>query len=301
MSDTKQVRFYLPDGLRQSAESGEHNFLNKIASVLGDAGFKAEYLDPDMADPKAPGYSLFHMEEPFAVRSVTIRRAYYYPFWQIERTNERWNWDVARASFEPDAVERKAADQFFGFWQKRLFKEPLKSLGQDGFVYVPLQGRLTQHRSFQTCSPVEMILKTLEQDKTRRVIAALHPKEIYSEEDFAVLERLEAAHERLELRMGEMETLLPRCDYVVTENSSVGFAGFFFGKPCVTFAKIDFHHITADVGRVGIEEAFDAVTRMAPDYAGYVWWFLQQMSINAGRPEAEESIRARLSALGWPV
>ena len=301
MSNDRLIRFYLPDGLRQSAEAGEHNFLNKIASVLAGAGFKAEYLDPDMADPKASGYSLFHMEEPFAQRSVTIRRAYYYPFWQIERTNERWNWDVARAVFDPGTVDRKTAEQFYGFWQKRLFKEPLKSLGREGFIYVPLQGRLTQARSFQTCSPLEMIQHTLEQDTERRVIAALHPKEIYTEEDFAALEKLDAAQDRLELRMGEMEALLPRCDYVVTENSSVGFAGFFFGKPCITFASIDFHHISADVGRLGVADAFAAVHDMAPDYAGYVWWFLQKMSINAGRPKAEENIRARLSALGWPV
>ncbi|MEP1933334.1 MAG: hypothetical protein ABJJ37_18830, partial [Roseibium sp.] len=198
-------------------------------------------------------------------------------------------------------IDADVARQFYLFWQKRLFSDAMKTFGWDGFVYIPLQGRLTQCRSFQSCSPIEMIRQTLLHEPKRRVIAALHPKETYSEEDFAALEALDAKFDRLELRMGEMESLLPRCDYVVTENSSVGFSGFFFGKPCVTFANIDFHHITADVGRLGVEGAFDAVRGPVPDFAGYVWWFLQKMSINAGRPEAEEKIRTRFSALGWPV
>lgn len=301
MSGERQIRFYLPDGLRQSAAAGEHNFLNRIGAVLADAGFRAAYLDPSRADPRVPGFSLFHMQEPFARNSVTIRRAYYYPFWQIERTNERWNWDVARARFDAEAVDREAADKFYRFWQKRLYGEAAKRMGQDGFVYVPLQGRLTQQRSFQTCSPTEMIHHVLNHAPGQRVIAALHPREHYDEADYAALERLDADHDRLELRMGEMEALLPRCAYVVTENSSVAFAGFLLGKPCVTFARIDFHHIAADVARLGIGGAFEAVRGPVPDFAGYVWWFLQKMSINAGRPDAEEKIRARFAALGWPV
>ena len=88
---------------------------------------------------------------------------------------------------------------------------------------------------------------------------------------------------------------------MVTQNSSAAFSGFFFGKPCVLFARVDFHHIAANVASLGVKAAFDRVRSMSPDYAGYVWWFLQRQSINAGRPEAEERIRDRLAALGWPV
>jgi len=301
MSSQNKVRFYLPEGLRQSAEAGEHNFLNKVADVLRAAEFEVLFEAPQMADPRRSGYSLFHMERPFQRDSVTVRRNYYYPFWQIERTNERWHWDVANARFDPEGIDPEEATRFYRFWQKRLYEAPLQNVGHDGFVYVPLQGKLLEKRSFQHCSPVEMIGHTLAQEPNRKVIAALHPKESYSEEEFAVLERLEAEYSQLELRMGDMEELLARCDYVVTQNSSVAFAGLFFGKPCVLFGLIDFHHIAANVELLGVAEAFTSARASAPDYALYVWWFLQKMSINAGRPEAETRIRARFQALGWPV
>ncbi|PSL17946.1 hypothetical protein [Shimia abyssi] len=301
MTGEKHIRFYLPGELRDSAAEGRHNFMNKVVSVLKAADFTMEFLDATLVEPVGSEFSLFHMQEPFRQNSVTVRRAYYYPFWQIERTNERWHWDVARADFDPEVVNADKARKFYQQWQKRLYETPLKDVSNDGFVYVPLQGRLTQHRSFQTCSPVEMLQKTIALVEGRRVIAALHPNEIYSQSDYDTLEEIERRYEALELRMGEMEQLLPRCEYVVTQNSSVAFAGFFFGKPCVTFAKIDFHHIAADVERMGIEGAFEAVQGSLPEFEKYVWWFLQQMSINAGRPEAEEKIRARLSTMGWPV
>ncbi|KPA19854.1 hypothetical protein shim_38130 [Shimia sp. SK013] len=301
MTSAQKARFYLPEGLRQSAEAGEHNFLNKVAHVLRDADFEVVFEPPNMADSRRSGYSLFHMERPFTRKSVTVRRNYFYPFWQIERTHERWNWDVANARFDTDGIDPDEAVRFYRFWQKRLYDSPLQNLGHDGFVYVPLQGKLLEKRSFQHCSPVEMIGHTLAQEPNRKVIAALHPKESYTEEEFAVLERLEAEYSQLELRMGDMEALLSRCDYVVTQNSSVAFSGFFFGKPCVLFGLIDFHHIAANVSLLGVAEAFYAARAAAPEYALYVWWFLQKMSINAGRPEAEERIRARLLALDWPV
>jgi hypothetical protein len=101
--------------------------------------------------------------------------------------------------------------------------------------------------------------------------------------------------------MGGVESLLPGCDYVVTQNSAVGFAGFFFGKPLVLFGQIDFHHIALKPAELGVREAIAAAPGWAADYDSYLWWFLQDRAINAGRPEAEEKTSARLRSFGWPV
>ncbi|WP_299349151.1 hypothetical protein [uncultured Shimia sp.] len=301
MSGNSTATFYLPDGLRESAEAGEHNFIGKIEAVVRAADMDVTFRPPSQARAGDKGFSLFHMQNPLNDRGVTIRRAYFYPFWQIERSNQRWDWDVARARFQVQPEDRQDAQNFYKFWQKRLFQEPLRDVGRDGFVYVPLQGRLLEQRSFQECSPMRMLQHVLDSDPAKRVIAALHPKEHYGPDEISALEALESKVDRLEIRLGDMEPLLAHCDYIVTQNSGVAFSGFFFGKPSVLFAKIDFHHITANVSDLGVQGAFDAIGDHDPDYAGYVWWFLQQMSVNAGRPEAEDKIRNRLSALGWPV
>lgn len=301
MSSDTEACFYLPMPDRQRAEDGDHNFINKVAEVLQSAGMSVRYEDPEQADPRKAGYSLFFMREPFVRRSVALRRAYYYPFWHIERTNERWHWDVANTPFDVNKIDEDEARKFFQTWRRRLYSEPIKQVRKGNFVYVPLQGRLLEQRSFQVCSPVEMLGHVLAQEPERAVVATLHPGETYSETERTVLARMSEEYPQLTVRVGDMDKLLPRCAYVVSMNSSVAFAGFFFKKPCVLFGQIDFHHIAANVAELGIERAFAEVRDMKPNYPAYLWWFLQQMSINAGRPEAKDHIRARLAALGWPV
>ena len=301
MTGDLQANFYLPGDLRQSAKAGNHNFIGKIESVLRESGMHVRFCDPLDARRMDTGYSLFHMQDPLNAKGVTIRRTYFYPFWQIERSNQRWDWDIAKAQFELPGGKRGEAEQFFSFWQSRLYKDALKDVSNDGFVYVPLQGRLLERRSFQECSPIRMLKHVIAAESKKRVIATLHPKEHYEADEIQVLEKLENEVPHLEIRVGDMETLLARCAYIVTQNSSAAFSGLFFRKPSVLFAKVDFHHISANVSQLGVKEAFDQVQHLKPDYAGYVWWFLQRMSINAGRPEAKEKIRTRLLEMGWPV
>lgn len=303
MNYAKILRFYLDTDLRQSAQAGQHNFINKVAKVAESEGFRVEFrrnsVDEREKSANRNGYAMFHMDDPTHDRALTMRRNYYYPFWHIESSAKRWEWACARAKFAIADKDRIKARRFYGFWQKRLFGGAHEIVGQGGFVYVPLQGRLLEHRSFQTCSPLEMIETVLKYDPKRKVIATLHPNEQYTPQEQTALENLVARNPRLSLEFGQMERLLTHCDYVVTQNSSAGFAGFFFEKPCVLFGKIDFHHIATNVHALGPEQALATVLDKSHDYEGYVWWFLQQMSINAGRPDAEEKVRDRFAAAGW--
>ncbi|WP_088622556.1 hypothetical protein [Oceanicola sp. 22II-s10i] len=296
------VRFHLDPELLASAREGRHNFLQKIQNVVERAGLEVELIPNAPATRKraasVPGWDLFHMDPPTHDRAVTIRRVYHYPFWAIERAAERWDWDVARAEF-PGAQDRAEADRFARFWRRRLFGE--LEVSERGHVYVPLQGKIREHRSFQACSPLDMLRSVLRREPERPVVATLHPNEFYDEKDIAALERLEQDNPRLTVAFGEMERHLPGCAYVVTQNSAAAFNGYFFGKPAVIFARIDFHHIAANVMSLGEDAAFAQVREMRPDYAGYIHWFWQIMSINAGRPEAEDRIAKTLRGHGWPV
>jgi hypothetical protein len=300
----RTVTFYLDESLRKSAEAGTHNFIGKVASVLMDAGLAVEYRANSSAarlsSALRSGYALFHMEQPTHARALTMRRVYHYPFWQIEPTTERWDWYVARTAFDPAQVDPVEARRFHAFWRKRLFPDAAE-VTRDGFVYVPLQGKLLQKRSFQAASPLEMLRAVLDQDPDRLVIATFHPGESYTDAERQAIYDLADEHPRLGIKTGAMDSLLPACDYIATQNSSVAFNGLFFAKPVVLFARSDFHHVAANVRTLGIEEAFRAVHEIRPDYTAYLWWFWQKMAINAGRPEAETQIRTALQRSGWPV
>ncbi len=286
---------------RQDAEAGKINIFNLIASAFRGAGWDVGYRDLVPGQPIVPplgDHALFFMQEPLSDRALTLRRAYHYPFWRIEATNERWRTDVARATFDPDAVDPALATPFARRWARTLLggREPR----QEGYVFIPLQGRLRDHRSFQSMSPLAMIEATLQAEPQRRLVLKLHPKEAYTPTDMAALERI-TRHPRVDLVDADALDLLAGCDYVVTQNSGLAFTGFFLRKPAVTFAAIDFHHIAAPVADLGVADAFQAVLGPPPAFDRYIHWFLQENAINGGRDDAQARILARAARFGWPV
>jgi hypothetical protein len=301
MSDLQTVTFHMEPELCQSAQAGTHNFIGKIAQVLTAADLNVRYVPFGMRGvPEGQGWSMSHIKNPPDSRGLCFRRVYHYPFWQIERSAERWAWDVAQCDFMPDATEAKEAARFYGFWQNRLFGQVPMDAKQGGFVYIPLQGKLLDHRPFQICSPLDMLERCLAHTSLD-VVTTLHPQEQYDKAEIIALKKLEKAHKRLTVQTGGMEGLLAACEFVVTQNSSVAFNGYFFGKPALLFRRTDFHHIAVQADLEDLAAGFDAVQRITPDYAAYVHWFWQKNSINAGRPEATDKIAARLRYLGWPV
>ena len=301
MTDPKTVHFLLERELRQSAVAGNHPFIAKMALVLESAGFQVEYREHGDTDRDASVYTLSHMRAPAGPRGLVFRRVYEYPFWQIEGTAERWHWDVAKADFDPETVSAAEAAQFYAFWQKRQYQDAPLNTSKDGFIYVPLQGRLAEHRSFQSCSPLEMIEQCIAHNPARQIIATIHPGEHYSEAEIAALEAMEARYPTLRVDVGDMVPLLQRCDYVVTQNSSVAFAGYFFGKPALLFGQIDFHHIAVRADMGNLAHSFAQVAAMQPDFARYLYWFWQENCINAGRDDVYGKITARFRRFGWPI
>lgn len=293
------MTIFLDDKLRKSAASGRHNFIGHLMGLLHDEGYTVDLAAESETHRGTLGRAITHMKPP-PLGGLTFRRVYHYPFWSIEPTADRWDRDVATSPFQPDLVSKPEADRLYQRWQKRLFQQATSATSREGFVYVPLQGRLLSHRSFQTCAPLEMLFLTLRAEPEREIFAALHPKETYSDAEMDALQALTETYPRLSIRTGGMEDLLRRCDYVVTMNSAAAFNGYFFGKPCILFAKIDFHHIALKASPDDLS-AFQHIATHTPDYARYLMWFWQDNAINAGRPDVRAKIRDALIRGGWPV
>ncbi len=303
VSGTRTLDIYLDDAMRRSVERGRHNYFARVQAAFEAAGLRVRLREDTQAERLAsvarPGWALFHMQEPPHPRALTTRRAYVYPFWRIERTNRRWQTEVATTVFPQEAIDPDAAQRFFDFWRRRQYGAvtPPQS---DGYVYVPLQGRLLDRRSFQTMAPIDMLREVLA-EVPGRIRVTLHPKEVYAPAELQALDRLARAHPRLELSAEPPEVLLPGCDMVVTQNSAVAFQGYFYKKPAVLFARIDFHHIAARVDVLGVPEAIRHAREARPDYARYLYWFLQEMAINAGKDDAPAQILKTVRRRGWDI
>jgi len=303
MAEPKIVRFYLDRGLKQKAELGEHLFLARFRTVLERAGFRVAYhVSSDREWAKSadrPGKSVYLMRPPANEHGLTIRKNYVYPFWKIEKTAERWAWPVARASFDDRKAPQPEARRFARRIRKKLFGEMADRVTRDGIIYVPLQGRLLEQRSFQTMSPIHMLEHLLHHDRLRTVVATLHPREAYTPEETDALLALVQSNTRLDLVERPTPELLKTCDFVATQNSGVTLSAYFFRKPVVLFGRSDLHHIAANVAELGAEHAIAQAPLLRPSFDEYLWWVLHDQSINAAMPEAEQQIESALRRHGW--
>lgn len=248
-------------------------------------------------NPPPPGdYALFHMKRPLHPRTLTFRRAYHYPFWQIEPIAERWRFAIARETFDRAQVDADTAAQFVRRLRDRVLPGPPPVRGDH--VLIPLQGHIRRARSFQTMSPVEMIAEVC--CTGRPVVATLHPSETYDAEDRAALAALADRHPNLTIR-GDTMARLRDCAFVAAENSAVAFDGMILGKPAVLFAQIDFHHAALNVADLGAARALAAAETADGDFDRYLWWFLKARSIDAQAPHGPDRILAALRRGGWPI
>lgn len=281
------LSFYLDVGQRAKAEAGIGIF-GAVVGVVKAAGWEVRYAEQG-AEITGEGYHLVYnrpTEGPFC---FSLRRCYLEKYYRIEATNDRWDWDVAGLAFPG----KPGQAWFQRYWAEQLFRG--MTIAQGGYIFMPLQGKLLQRRHFQAASPIEMIRATLAADSTRRIVATLHPREVYSDAELQALRGIE----RFELVTGSLPWLAG-CDYVVTENSSLALTGFFAGKPAVLFGRIDFHHIAASVHGLGVAGAFEAVQRPQP-YADYLHWFFKKQALCAVGEDSSAQIVARMRAHGWPL
>lgn len=301
MSHAPILRVYFEDSMLHTARAGTFNFANVLKAAVEGADWR---LDWCQASPKAyqqapelDGYALFHMEAPTHDRALTLRRAYHYPFWQIEPVALRWRFDVALSTFEPDQVDPDAARKFTTGLRNRVL--PAMRPHRRDLVLVPLQGRIRRCRTFQTMSPVEM-LETVAATG-RPTVATLHPGEAYDKTDHDTLRKLVSRYPNLQVSSGNTVQILNECAFVATQNSAVAFDGYLLGKPAVLFGQSDFHHIALNVADLGASRALELADTHSPDFDRYLYWFLHEKAINAGHGSAGQRILAAMRRGGWPI
>lgn len=284
----------------RSARAGTFPAMAVLARAVESRGWRVlfEPASPQahQSEPPPGDYALLHMKQPLHPRTLTLRRAYHYPFWRIEQVSERWRFAVARAGFDPAEVDGDEAAAFVRRLRQRVLPGPAPLRGDH--VLVPLQGHIRRRRSFQTMRPVEMLEAACATG--RPVVATLHPSERYDAADHDALQALARRHPNLTFG-GDTMALLRNCAFVATQNSAVAFDGMILGKPAVLFAQIDFHHAALNVAELGAEAALAAAAGPPPDLDLYICWFLKKQAIDAQAPDAGARMLEAMRRAGWPI
>ncbi|MEC7761132.1 MAG: hypothetical protein VX874_04365 [Pseudomonadota bacterium] len=304
--EARILRIYLDDVMLDMAQRGEFGFVARVTKAFEEVGFRVELkrnsFEERLKSAARNGYSLFLMDDPFHPKSLTMRKSYYFPFWRIEATPKRWEFEVAKKSFDPAEIDTDTAQAWVGSWRKWLFKQGPETAERTGLIYVALQGKLLEHRSFQTMSPVDMIAEVQARADDKRILLGLHPGEAYSDEERATLDAIAADDPRVTVQTGGMEEALRVCDFVITQNSAAALSGFFFQKPAILFGECDFHHQMPRVSQHGVDEAWRQLETAQPAYVEYLYWFVALNSIKADvAGEAEVRILATCKHFGWEI
>ena len=285
------VRFLLPPRQAERAAAGRHPLVAPFGRVLDAHGIPwtvaAETPQARLAAVAEGARCVTDRSAPPTPRSLVARRVMG-PFYGIEPQPERWLWAVADAPFPKARIDAGQARAFADRWRGRLSGG--LGIAREGFVLVPLQGRLAERRSFQLTSPEEMVARVLAA-WPGRVVATLHPREAYGPEDRAALERMR--HPRLEVRTGGTADLLPRCDGVATVTSHAGLEGLFLGKPLALFGRTHFGHLAAG------PETLAGWADAPVDADAYLYWLLQLRHVNVDAAFAGRRIEAALRRAGW--
>lgn len=295
----KVLYFYLGPRQRAQVTAREPKIQTRIVEVVEAAGWNVVLLPEEArhAAPQIDGYHLVLNQAVPGPGCLSLRKCYMEPFWRIEAVNDRWAWEIGGRSFDAARVRVPYVGAFFDRWRGNLFgPAPITA---EGFVFVPLQGKLRRHRHFQSMSPVAMLETLLGRDN-RPVVATLHPAETHDPDDMAALQTLALQHPQFRLSSEPSIDLLRRCDAVVTQNSSVALTGFFARKPAILFAEADFHHIAGSVPRDGVDLAF-AHTGEGVPYAPYLYWFFKMNAITAWSEDVHAQVARRLREHGWSV
>lgn len=295
------LHIYLNDFARNAVAAGQPGMILQVKQTVEAAGWQVLLLPErdDWLAPARPGFHLVVNRETNAPNTLVLRQSYLPPFWQIETTNDRWNWQIARQTF-PDSPPDAETRRFQIYWRGQIFGT--QPIDRRGYIFAPLQGRLLEQRSFQAIQPLQMLKTALRHWPDRPVIATLHPKESYSAKERSSLAAIAAKFLNLSLSTQPMTELLAGCDLVVTQNSGAAIKGMFADKPALLFAQIDFHHIAASVPRDGKRAALaQAKTAQIRDYSPYLHWFFKQNMLNVRAKDVQTQIHNRLRSFGWPI
>lgn len=294
------LHIHLEPEMLENARSGRFNFMNVVAEAARSIGWQVRFVPDTPAAHdnwhRQTGHALFHMRPAPDGRALTFRRAYHYPFWQIEPVAQRWRFHVAQSRFDPASVPEAAAQEFLARLRARVLPGPPPRTGET--VLIPLQGRISEWRSFQALRPLDMVQAVARTG--RPAVVTLHPNEVYHDHELQALHDLSRTHANLTIG-GETAPILRDCAFVVTQNSAVAFDGLILGKPAVLFGQSDFHHIALNVAQIGAEKALAQASTHRPDFARYIFWFLRRMAVNATAPDARMQVLRAMKRGGWPI
>ena len=288
----------------QSIHDGKFRFINRLEGMFARQGWqvskrKMRWLDR-YTDRIDGAYHLHEIDGASGARGLNFRRAYFFPWWMFDHPDQRFGGRIGALTYAPEPIDGRAAQAFYDDLQRYYLTDWSRG-DANGPALIPLQAELCRRRDWQFTDLAGILGHIRAQDPNRQILLKPHPKVAYSPEETALLGQL-CAQDNVSMAQGTIAALLGQAAYVATHNSATAFEAMVLGIPSILFARADFHHICPQVKQPSdAPAAFAQLLGPKPDFARYLYWFLEQNCLHAGREDAEVRIAALLRECGWPV
>ncbi len=231
--------------------------------------------------------------------------AYIYPFWNLDPWGIRALSSIAGLTFDVTLVDAKAAADFTARLRKRLVQPRISRYPQateltevpSGCIAIFLQSET--HRAVEeTCHLTlrQMLAAVVARDDPRPIVVKPHPRDA-SPQTRKYLARLAARDARLQITDANIHDILARAAVMVTINSAVGLEAHLHRVPVVLCGRSDFHHAAVTVtDRREMDQAIATAEATVWPHDAYLYWYLAQQCLNAGKPSLTQDFLAKVGA-----
>lgn len=228
--------------------------------------------------------AISHHSHFSAPGNLNIKPSYLPGFWYADRTGYSGWSEIVHLAFDPAVIDGRTAQKFYqdrivdGYLKPGRSKWPqpdrdLPDLPAD-YVFIPLQvpgDKVLSHGHFSTD---RMISAACAGASRRPVVIKPHPLARDPAHRAAVVALHDPAR-GVHVVAGHIHDLIRRARVVLCQNSGVGMEALLLGKPVITCALSDYHHLTE---RAQAPEALDHMldTALAPApelVAKFAYWF----------------------------
>ncbi|MEX0970958.1 MAG: hypothetical protein WD046_11005 [Paracoccaceae bacterium] len=278
--------------------------MNKLREVVEGRGWRVSLREKSRFDRVLAGagraYHLHEIDGASGARGLNYRRAYFYPWWMFDHPNQRFGGRIGAMSFDAASIDGRVATAFYAGLKRNYLADWARG-DPNGPALVPLQAELTRQRPWQFMDLKTLVSLIRQHDPAREIILKPHPKLTYSAKEQALLAEL-VTNPQTRISEAPMKEAMGGCAYIATQNSAAAFEAMVLGIPALICARADFHHgCTVLRPDADAASAFARLRGEKPDFARYLYWFLEKNCVHAGRDDAHRKIAALLAECGWPV
>ena len=260
-------------------------------------------LDPD---PAPHCFDFVHNGRVQRPRTLNTALGYIPPFWYADPIGVLADSSLADTAFDPASVPKAEARAFCARQRKRLVgtrtsRHPQPTDRQDfpqGCIAVFLQGWSDPIARSRHMDAADMLQAVLDHPGGRAVVVKPHPKNL-DQETQDLIDMLQANHPDVIVTGANVHDILRCADVTVSISSAVALEGMLHGKPAVLFGRSDFHHAALTVRHApDWPAALARALGTSWDFEPFLYWFLADAMINAGRDDMFDRLLTRMEQVG---